>query len=253
MKKLAILFGMVLLMPVVSHADNTAAGTAAFIMPGEVSDDLLGGARIDIWFKTKLNVNRSYAIMAWFPGQESITAAPGVAAPMVFSDAGVTPATGLSTATEGEGSPASSGQDHMKATFEPAATGTYWIRLTTSATGVSPELLHVLIQETTLFSPWTSKAAGFEGFIELHNNTSETLNLTLRAFDQLGVLQGSGLTLTAPPNATVFRTATQVGVPVNVFAGLVLTHDGAPGAMSGNITTLNGANGLSFDSPFTGR
>jgi len=59
--------------------------------------------------------------------------------------------------------------------------------------------------------------------------------------------------LTVPANATVFRKATQVGVPVGVFAGIALTHDGAPGAVSGNITTLNGSNGLSFDSPFSGR
>jgi len=51
----------------------------------------------------------------------------------------------------------------------------------------------------------------------------------------------------------VFKTANETGVPVNVFAGIVLTHDGASGAISANITTLNGANGLSFDSPFTPR
>ena len=107
-----------------------------------------------------------------------------------------------------------------------------------------------MLRETTLFSPWTSRAAGFEGFIEMHNNTNAAVNVTLRGYDSTGAQQGAGLTITLQPNATDFRTANQIGVPV-IFAGIVLTHDGALGAVSANITTLNGANGLSFDSPFT--
>ena len=82
---------------------------------------------------------------------------------------------------------------------------------------------------------------------------SAAINVTLRAYDSAGVLQGAGITFSIPGNATVFKTATEAGVPVNVFAGIVLTHEGAFGAISANITTLNGANGLSFDSPFTSR
>ena len=87
----------------------------------------------------------------------------------------------------------------------------------------------------------------------MHNNTNAAISVTLRGFDNTGTLQGAGLTITLQPNATDFRTANQIGVPVNVFAGIVLTHNGAFGAVSANITTLNGANGLSFDSPFTAR
>jgi hypothetical protein len=109
-----------------------------------------------------------------------------------------------------------------------------------------------MVRETTLFSPWTSLAAGFEGFIEMHNNTNAPLNVTLRAYDSAGALQG-GLGFVLPANATLFRTASEVGVSTGVFAGMVLTHDGTFGAISANITTLNGANGLSFDSLFTPR
>ena len=87
----------------------------------------------------------------------------------------------------------------------------------------------------------------------MHNNTNAAVSVTLRGYSSAGALQGAGLTITLQPNATDFRTATQIGVPVNVFAGIVLTHDGALGAVSANITTLNGANGLSFDSPFAPR
>ena len=134
--------------------------------------------------------------------------------------------------------------------FQPLATEVYKIRVKRLTGGAAPHSVNLQVRETTLFSPWTSRAAGFEGFIELHNNTNAPISVTLRAFNSAGVLQGAGVTITVQPNATNFRTATQAGVPVNVFAGIVLTHNGAFGAVSANITTLNGANGLSFDSPF---
>jgi hypothetical protein len=77
--------------------------------------------------------------------------------------------------------------------------------------------------------------------------------VTLHAYNSAGALQGAGVTLILPPNATMFKTAGDLGVPTETFAGVVLTHNGAPGAISANITTLNGVAGLSFDSPFTPR
>ena len=136
------------------------------------------------------------------------------------------------------------------AIFQPTTTGVYKIRVQRVSGGAVSQTVNLMLRETTLFAPWTSRAAGFEGFIELHNNTNAPVSVTLRGFDAAGALQGAGLTLTLPANATEVRTAFQIGVPVNVFAGIVLNHDGAFGAVSANITTLNGANGLSFDSPF---
>ena len=75
----------------------------------------------------------------------------------------------------------------------------------------------------------------------------------MKAYDNAGTLQGAGLTFTIAANATTFQTGGLIGIPVGVAAGVVLTHNGAFGAISGNITTLNGANGLSFDSAFTVR
>ena len=89
--------------------------------------------------------------------------------------------------------------------------------------------------------------------MEVHNNTNAALNVTLRAYDSTGALLGAGVTFSRPANATAFKTANQIGVPVDVFAGIVLTHDGAFGAVSANVTTLNTATGLSFDSAFTSR
>jgi hypothetical protein len=173
----------------------------------------------------------------------------------IFSDAaGTTLATPAPTtlSSELEGSPNDAAVMGQSAMFQPDTTGVYRIRVL-GAPAVTDTSLTVLVRETTLFSPWTSRAAGFEGFVEMHNNTNAAISVTLRAYDGAGALQGTALTFSMPANATVFRTATQIGMPVDGFGGLLLTHTGAFGAVSANITTLNGANGLSFDSPFTPR
>ena len=79
------------------------------------------------------------------------------------------------------------------------------------------------------------------------------MSVTLQAFNNTGTLQGAGLTVSIPANATVFQTGASIGVPVDVAVGVVLTHNAAFEAISGSITTLNGGVGLSFDSPFTSR
>ena len=79
------------------------------------------------------------------------------------------------------------------------------------------------------------------------------MSVTLKAFNNTGTLQGAGLTVSIPANATVFQTGASIGVPVDVAVGVVLTHNAAFEAISGSITTLNGGVGLSFDSPFTSR
>ena len=212
--------------------------------------------RAEIWYRVRLFASRSYQFSAWPVGHEQGTDAPALGLSIFSDDAGTSPAvpapTSSSTALEGS---TNSNGDVLPASmlFQPTTTGVYKFRILRTSGGTTAHSINVVVRDTTLFSPWTSKAAGFEGFIEMHNNTNAALSVTLRAFNNAGTLEGPGLTMTLQPNATDFKTATQVGVPVNVFAGIVLTHNGAFGAVAANITTLNAANGLSFDSPFTPR
>ena len=244
-----------LLLTSAAAADNITPTTARTISINSMAQNTLSNVRTEVWYRVRLFANRSYQISAWPVDHEQ-----GVMAPMVFlslfsDDFGMVPASPAPLVTTGdlEGSPNNNGDTFPStAVFQPTTTGVYKIKVQGLMGAVSASI-NVLVRETTLFSPWTSKAAGFEGFIEIHNNTSAALSVTLKAFDSMGNLQGAGLTVNAPGNATVFQTAGSIGVPVGVFAGIVLTHNGAFGAVSGNITTLNGANGLSFDSPFTAR
>jgi hypothetical protein len=227
----------------------TAARTLA---PDSISQSQLSALVPEIWYRARLFANRSYQISVWPVDHEQGVDAPDLAVTLFSDDAGTTPAAGVSGGSGSLEATANSGGDNkpFTAIVQPPATGVYKIRVQRLSGGSVSHSVNLMLRETTLFSPWTSRAAGFEGFVELHNNTNAAISVTLRAFDSTGALQGVGVTLTLQPNATDFKTASQIGVAVNVFAGVVLTHDGAFGAVSANITTLNGANGLSFDSPF---
>ena len=237
-------------------SNNISALTAITVSANSTTADTLSNVRAEIWFRARLFASRSYQFSVWPVNHEQGSDAPAMSLAIFSDDAGVTPATPTPTVTSGvlEGTPNSHG-DALPNTlvFEPSTTGLYKIRVLRTSGGAVSHSINFALRETTLFSPWTSRAAGFEGFIEMHNNTNAPVNVTLRGYNNAGALQGAGVTLTIPANATEFRTAGQIGVPVEIFAGIVLTHNGALGAISGNITTLNGANGLSFDSPFTPR
>ena len=231
------------------------ASTARTLSVNSASRGTISTLIPQTWYRARLFANRSYQISAWPVDHEQGVDAAVLSVDVFSDDAGTAPAAGVSGgsgALEGTTNQGGDGKP-FTAIIQPPVTGVYKIRAQRVSGGGTSHTVNLMIRETTLFSPWTSRAAGFEGFIEMHNNTNAPVSVTLRAFDATGVLQGAGQTLTLQPNATEFRTATQVGVPVNIFAGIVLTHDGAVGAVSANITTLNGANGLSFDSPFGSR
>ena len=236
--------------------NNISAVTAQTLSLESISQDSMSNVRAEIRFRVRLFASRSYQVSAWPVNHEQGTDAPTLGLSLFSDNAGTVAATPAPTVSSGvlEGSPNNNG-DALPSSllFQPTATGVYKIRVLRTSGGTVAHSINLAVRETTLFSPWTSRAAGFEGFIEMHNNTNAALNVTLRGYDSTGALLGAGITFSIPANATVFKTANETGVPVNVFAGIVLTHGGAVGAISANITTLNGANGLSFDSPFTPR
>lgn len=243
------------LLGTVSRADNTTVSSAHLLIPGVVQAACVGNAATE-FFYASLRAGRSYEIWFYTPASERGSAGlnPGwfTAATIDDDQAFGSPITTVQNQFFGEGGPQNTTYSFNRAvTFQITATATYFVRIVEGGNGGG--CYQVSLRETTLFSPWTSRAAGFEGFIEVHNNTNAAVNVTLAAYDSLGAKQGAGVTFSIPANATVFKTATETGVPVDVFAGVVLTHDGTFGAISGNITTLNGANGLSFDSAFTPR
>lgn len=228
---------------------------ASSITANSVSQFTISNAAPQVWYRARLFANRSYQISAWPVDHQQGVDAAKLSVSLFSDDAGIVQANDVTSLSGSlEGTPNQGGDDMpFTAVVQPIAGGVNKIRVMRIAGGSVSQSVNLIVRETTLFSPWTSRAAGFEGFVEIHNNTNAPLSVSLSAYDSAGVLQGTGLTITLQANATDFRTAAQIGVPAGLFAGIVLNHNGAFGAVSGNITTLNGANGLSFDSPFATR
>lgn len=242
----------VLSMAPLAFADNTTAANAKNVPLNSAFFDCANTLNDSKFYHFTAFANRSYEVQAYHVGVERTVSRVNIVSMQVADNSSMTPALTLNTTDsnfEGSANDDAGFRPRVGA-FTAATTSTHYIQLgTNTATGC----FYISVRETTLFSPWFSRAAGFEGFIEVHNNTSQFTTITLTAYDTNGVSIGTPLTVAIAPNATVFRTAGQIAPAHASFGGIVLTHDSTFGGVSGNITTLNGANGLSFDSPFTPR
>ncbi|MEO8360709.1 MAG: putative Ig domain-containing protein [Vicinamibacteria bacterium] len=237
--------------------DNTVAARARAIAMNSEAGDSLSTSRSEVWYKVPLYASRSYQFSA-FVVEDDGTAGVTAVDLALFSDAaGVTLATPSPTTTSGvlEGSSNLSPTFSQSTLFQPTASGQYLLRvLGQPAAGATA--IRIVARETTLFSPWifVTTASQYESYHTVHNNTSQAVAVTLRAVDATGTTLGNVTTFSIPANATVFRTTKgDLGVAPDAFGGTMLTHNGAFGAISANTTTLSGATGLSFDSPFAPR
>jgi len=134
--------------------------------------------------------------------------------------------------------------------YTPTTTGQYYVRINAVDAGT----MTLLVVETTLASPWyfVSPGGGYDSYVEVRNNTAQTIQVTVRAYADSGTLVGSqAVTLGANAN-TFVRIGADLGI-VSGSGSVTITHDGMPAAVVANTTTLSGLTGLSFDSPFTPR
>jgi hypothetical protein len=111
--------------------------------------------------------------------------------------------------------------------------------------------------ETTMFSPWFFSSDVYEAFILMKNTTSTTRHATVT------LLQNNGVPFTAPQTGTLvpegeFNMEVSHPSPVGfnlslAFGTIMVAHDGPPGAVIGNSTTLSFTSGVSFDTPLVSR
>lgn len=100
--------------------------------------------------------------------------------------------------------------------------------------------------DTTQYCPWYFTSGDFESFTEVHNTSSQNVNFTM-TFYSLPTTSGGAISpvgtpysFTLVPFATTLVTAkTGGGVPAGNMGGARITHNGVPGAIKANITTLN--------------
>jgi len=133
----------------------------------------------------------------------------------------------------------------------------YFVRLHKNLCCVNREgNVQFRILDTTLHGPWwfVSSQSGYDAFVELGNTTTIPVSATVTIRSAAGTTLGTNtLSIPAGGNAAL-SVANAFGSTITAGSGSVqVAHDGPPGAIVGNVTTLSAATGLSFDSPMAMR
>lgn len=113
------------------------------------------------------------------------------------------------------------------------------------------------IVDTTLNGPWffVNTPSSYNAFIEITNTTSSPTNISVTIRNGGGAQIGTPFTLLMPGYSNIALNArTDFGAVIADGSGSVqIAHDGPPGGIYANVTSLSALTGLSFDSPLSRR
>jgi uncharacterized membrane protein len=139
----------------------------------------------------------------------------------------------------------------------PPATQQYYIRLykCVCATGRTG-LVQFRISETSLYSPWwyVNAGAGYNAFIEIANTIASPVDAVVTLRNPAGTTLGTRSLSIAGYGNALLSAAADFGTVIPAGTGSTqISHNGPPGAITANATTLSVNQAISFDSPFTVR
>jgi hypothetical protein len=205
-----------------------------------------------VYLKARVRAGRSYVAMAWAPigggplGEDNAD----LSIDYFTDDACTTPAATMANLT-GEPSLTVPGHIGAQVSLIPTVSGPIYIRIHNNAP--TSTLLKATLFETTIFSPWWFVGGTNLAYVEIRNNSSDTVAATVTIFRSNGTVCGtSNLSLAGDGNAAVeISSLGTCGVAVSGSAQIAF--QGMPGSVTGNITTINVLLGTSFDSPFSPR
>jgi hypothetical protein len=236
--------------PPVAQADNTTCANADFLFLGERAAYSIGVGG-SLYFKIRVSARRSYSVMAWAPF-EDVSEGTAMLNANLFSDSACTTVAPGSTNADHE--PYLTPDNHGGDVDSIIATtdGTVFIRLDNSNFSAA-YTAHVLVVETTLFSPWWFTGGTNQAYVELRNNMSATTDGTVTLYASDGNVCGTS-NFTIPGNGNAALLVNAIGTCAGAVSGSAqIAFQGTPSGMAANITTLDVPNGTSFDAPFTPR
>jgi hypothetical protein len=245
-RAILLMFTLAVIIPSGAMA-QTSIATAAPAALGQVKS-VSAAASTSYYFNYYLQPNRSYAAICW---HETATAAAGSAV-FIQCTASIRDASDAMVGSGGGffAEPIAAGGSWQ--TYTATTNLNYFVRATNS---ITPGTLRVAMVETTLFSPWyfVNSVSGYEAFVEMKNTTAGAVTVKVTALAANGTQAGTPSTVSIPANGNTFvAVGSGLGAP-DGSGGVQITHNGAPGAIVANVTTLSGSTGLSFDSPATPR
>jgi hypothetical protein len=242
-----------ILNPSVALAANTTCANADFLFLGERAQYTIASTG-SLFFKARVTANRSYAVLAWGPFQDVSEGGVDLNVTL-YSDSTCTSGAPGVDATDFEplvSMPGGAGHVADQDNLIPPADGVVYIQVANNV-GAS-YLAHVLIIETTLFSPWWYTGGTNVAFVEIRNNMNEPTTAQLTLFGSNGLACGTVTDLTIPGNGNRAVAVNSTGSCAGALSGSAqISFAGTPGGLTANITTIDVVNGTSFDSPFTPR
>jgi len=239
-----------LVAPSVAQAANTTCANADYIFLGERAAYTIGPVG-SLYFKTRVTAGRSYTVLAWGPTTDNGEGGVNLSVELWSDNTCTTNVAGLDPTDYEPYVFNVDGHNSDQDSVVPTADGTLYVQV---ANGLgSSYTTHVLVIETTLFSPWWFVGGTNQAYIEMRNNMSAATVAHVTAYRANGTVCGTtDVTVAANGNAAV-EVATLGSCAGAVSGSAQIAFPGTPGGMVANITTLNVAAGTSFDSPFAPR
>ena len=235
-------------LPVSAMAENNTAPLAKNVLIGSVSTDALGVAPADQnWFRYQVKAGRSYC--AEVDNGEVETSIRDTVLTVYRTDGTTIVGANDDIADE----PAASVLSRV--CYIATVDEDNLAKVTTGATGTAGTF-RIRIVDTTLFCPWFFSGAGFEAFILVKNTTATARQTTVTLYSPAGASLGtqSG---TAPVNGSYnlqVSAASPTGFGLaSANGGVQIAHNGPPGALIANVTSLSFGSGVSFDTPASPR
>jgi len=237
------------ILPATARAENNTLAAAKNVLIGSISTDALGAAPADQnWFRYSTVAGRSYCVEV--DNGESETSVRDTAVTVIASDTTTTIGSNDDVADE----PAAS----LLSRFCYIATGgDNYANVTDGVVGAAAGTFRFRVIDTTMFCPWFFSGNGYEAFILIKNTTGAARQAKVSLYDPAGAALGTPQTGNLTANGSfnlVVSAASPTGFGLaSAFGGVTIAHDGPPGAMIANVTSLNFNLGISFDTPASPR
>jgi uncharacterized repeat protein (TIGR01451 family) len=234
---------------VVLAPDNNTPASAKNVQTGSTSNDTLGAAPNDQnWFRYQVMAGRSYCLEV-DNGRSDVSIRDTVLS-VFHADATTVIATNDNIADE-PGAPLLS-----RSCYIATATEDNLARVTAGAGGTAGGF-RVRVVDTTIFCPWFFSGSGFEAFILIKNTTGTAHSAVVTLLSPGGAAVAPAQTGVAPANGS-YNLQVSAAPPVgfgltSASGGVLIAHDGPPGSLIANVTSLSFGSGVSFDTPASPR
>jgi hypothetical protein len=232
-------FSQIVLVP------NNTPALAKDVLIGSVSTDTLGAVPQDHnFFRYRATAGRSYCVEV-DNGRTETTVLDTFLT--VYQADGTTPIGANDNIADEPGGPLLSRVCYIATVTEDNLADE------TSAPGGDPGVFRVRVVDTTTFAPWFFASSSYESFILIKNTTGAAHNVTVTLLDVTGAPAAAPQGGVMPANGSHNFQISQpppVGFGVtSVSGGVLIAHDGPPGAVSASVTSIDFTSGVSFDTP----